>query len=96
MGSAVALCTRLCHSHFLDLSLMEKCSRKCRHECQHKCGFLRNGKQRVVLNREVFTWTNYKAQGLILGSLLFWVYINKLADELSSNAKLFADGTSLI
>ena len=34
-------------------------------------------------------------QELILGPRLFMVYINDLADGLSSNAKLFADDTSL-
>ena len=62
------------------------------------CDFLRNRKQTVVLNEQVSTWTNVNAgvpQGLILGSFLFLIYINDLADELSSNTKLFADETSL-
>ena len=32
---------------------------------------------------------------LILGPLLFLIYINNLSDNLRSNAKFFADGTSL-
>ena len=60
--------------------------------------FLRNRKQRVKLNGESYSWTNANAgapQGSILGPLLFLIYINDLPDGLSSNAKLFADDTSL-
>ena len=60
--------------------------------------FLRNRKQRVVLNGQTSSWADVNAgvpQGSILGPLLFLIYINDLADGLSSNAKLFADGTSL-
>ena len=60
--------------------------------------FLRNRKQRVVLNGQTSFWADVNAgvpQGSILGPLLFLIYINDLADGLSSNAKLFADGTSL-
>ena len=43
------------------------------------------------------TWTsvNVILQGSILGSLLCLIYINDLSDNLLSNAKLFADNTSL-
>ena len=34
-------------------------------------------------------------QGLLLGPLLFLVYINDLPNELKSSAKIFADDTSL-
>ena len=43
------------------------------------------------------TWTsvNVILQGSILGSLLSLIYINDLSDNLSFNAKLFANNTSL-
>ena len=60
--------------------------------------FLRNRKQRVVLNGQTSSWADVNAggpQGSILGPLLFLIYINDLADGLSSNSKLFADETLL-
>ena len=60
--------------------------------------FLRNRKQRVTLGGQFSSWTNVNAgvpQRYILGQLLFLIYINDLPDGLSSNAKLFADDTSL-
>ena len=62
------------------------------------CDFLRNRKQRVLLNGQVSDWSDVKAgvlQGSILGPFLFLIYINDLSEGLSSNAKLFADDTSL-
>ena len=56
-----------------------------------------NRKQRVALNGQFSSWTNVKArvpQSSILGPLLYLIYINDLADSLSSNTKLFADDTS--
>ena len=60
--------------------------------------FLKDRKQRVILNGQFSSWTSVNAgvpQGSILGPLLFLIYINDLADGLSSNSKLLADDTSL-
>ena len=58
--------------------------------------FLRNRKQRVHLNGQTCNWENIHAgvpQDSILGPLL--ISINDLAENLSSNPKLFADDTPL-
>ena len=60
--------------------------------------FLKDRKQRDVLNGQNSSWANVEAgvpQGSILGLLLFLIYINDLPDYLSTNVKLFADDTSL-
>ena len=60
--------------------------------------FLSERRQRVILNGQASTWTNVTAevpQDSILGPLLFLIYINDLSEELSTNAKLFADHASL-
>ena len=60
--------------------------------------YLANCCQRVVLNGKCSQWSPIGAgvpQGSVLGLLLFLVYINDLVDNISSDAKLFADDTSL-
>ena len=60
--------------------------------------FLRNRQQRVVLNGKTSGWSSVTArapQGSVLGTLVFLVHINDLIDNISSEAKLFDDDTSL-
>ena len=60
--------------------------------------FLSERRQRVVLNGQASRWTNITAgvpQGSTLGPLLFLIYKIDLSKGLSTNAKLFADDTSL-
>ena len=60
--------------------------------------FLNCRKHRVLLNGHHLSWADIKAgehQGSILGLLLFLICINDLPNNLNSNAKLFADDTSL-
>ena len=62
------------------------------------CDFLRNRKQRVLLNGQVSDWSDIRGgapQISILGPFLFLIYINDSSEGLSSNAKLFADDMSL-
>ena len=60
--------------------------------------FLKDRKQRDVLNGQNSSWANVEAgvpQGSILGPLLFLIYIYDLPDNLSTNVRLFADDTLL-
>ena len=60
--------------------------------------FLKDRKQRTVLNGQSSSWGDVSAgvpQGSILGPLFFLVYINDLTEDLRCNVKLFADDTSL-
>ena len=60
--------------------------------------FLSDRKQRVTINGKMSSWTNVEAwvpQGSVLGPILFLVYINDLILGLKSDARVFADDTSL-
>ena len=59
---------------------------------------LKDREQRITLNGQVSSSAGVNAgvpQGSILGSLLFLVYINDLADDPLSNGKLFSDDDSM-
>ena len=60
--------------------------------------FLKGKKGRVTWSVPVSSWTSVilgVPQGSVFAPFVFFVYINDLANGLSSNAKLFADDTSL-
>ena len=60
--------------------------------------FLKDKKERVTLSVPVSSWISVilrVPQGSVFAPFVFFVYINDLANGLSSNAKLFADDTSL-
>ena len=60
--------------------------------------YLTGQKQRVVINRQVSEWLSVLTgvpQGLILGPLLFLIYINDIVKILGCSIRLFANDTSL-
>ena len=60
--------------------------------------YLPNRKQRVALNGQTSDWRKINSgvpQGSVLGPLLFLIFINELADGITSICKTFADDTSL-
>ena len=60
--------------------------------------FLKERKQRDVLNGQHSKWSNISVgvpQVSVLGPLLFLIYIKDLSNSLSLNPILFADDTSL-
>lgn len=60
--------------------------------------FLSNRLQRTTINGKTSQWKHIEAgvpQGSVLGPLLFLLYINDLIDGMKSEARIFADDTSL-
>ena len=60
--------------------------------------FLTNRKQRVVLNGRSSEWAAISAgvpQGSVLGPLFFLIYVNDLVENVTCDAKMFADDASL-
>ena len=60
--------------------------------------FVYNRQQRVVINGCKSSWTEVKSgmpQGLILGPVLFVLFINDMPDRVNSACRLFADDTKL-
>ena len=67
-------------------------------ESVESCSVFSDRFQRVLLNDQESSWLPIKAgvqQGLILGPLLFLIYITDLSDRLNSIPKLFVDDASL-
>ena len=60
--------------------------------------FLKDRKQRVVVQGEASSWEWVKSgvpQGSVLGPILFLIYINDITEGIKSEAYLFADDMKL-
>ncbi len=60
--------------------------------------FLKDRKQKVVVNGEESDWTDIQSgipQGSVLGPVLFLIYVNDLPDVVECMIKMFADDTKL-
>ena len=60
--------------------------------------WLCNRKQRVVLNGKFSAWGNVSSgvpQGLVLGPILFLIYINDLDEDVKCKISTFADDTKI-
>ena len=60
--------------------------------------FLKERRQRVVLNGKYSSWKKVISgipQGSVLGPVLFIIYVNDMPDSLNSFCKIFADDTKL-
>ena len=60
--------------------------------------FLKDRKQRVIVNSQHSNWTEVTSgipQGSVLGPILFLIYINDIEDSVKSTIRLFADDMKL-
>ena len=61
--------------------------------------YLRNRKQRIVIERQCSDWRTMISgvpQRSVLGPLLFIIYINDITDDLASLPLIYADDTTLL